>query len=80
MTFCLYILLDMSPTKTFARTVKKFVLEVGFDVLLHSLWIQKTKLKSIKYELKIFPESWVQEKIKIRGGRKELGSPVSSPD
>lgn len=45
---------------------------------LLSMWIRTSKLKDIDFEVKAFPFQWVDGKIKIRGGRDELGSPVSS--
>ena len=40
-------------------------------------WLAKSRLHDVMHEIKIFPEEWVSGKIKIRGGRKELGRPVS---
>ncbi|XP_046375843.2 glycosyltransferase 8 domain-containing protein 1-like isoform X1 [Haliotis rufescens] len=42
-----------------------------------SIWIKETKLKSINYELKGFPAEMVAGKVKVRGGRQELASPMN---
>lgn len=42
------------------------------------MWLMKTKLSVINYEVKIFPKSLVEGKIKVRGGRPELANPVSA--
>nr|AYH91788.1 glycosyltransferase 8 domain-containing protein 1-like protein [Pomacea canaliculata] len=41
------------------------------------MWLMKTKLSVINYEVKIFPKSLVEGKIKVRGGRPELANPVN---
>ncbi|KAK3594972.1 hypothetical protein CHS0354_019892 [Potamilus streckersoni] len=40
-------------------------------------WIKETKLHDIIYEIKAFPSKWVEGKIKLRGGRPELGEPLN---
>ncbi|GFO13210.1 glycosyltransferase 8 domain-containing protein 1-like [Plakobranchus ocellatus] len=56
----------------------KFHLVTDDDNADHlGLWIQTSSLKGIDYEVKTFPVSWVTGKIKIRGGRQELGSPLN---
>ncbi|KAK7501817.1 hypothetical protein BaRGS_00006903 [Batillaria attramentaria] len=40
-------------------------------------WLMKTKLQKINYEIKVFPTEWVEGKIKVRGGREELASPMN---
>lgn len=56
----------------------KFHLVTDDDSLEHlEVWIKKSPLKQIDYEVKVFPESWVSGKLKIRGGRQELGSPLN---
>ncbi|XP_059163725.1 glycosyltransferase 8 domain-containing protein 1-like [Physella acuta] len=56
----------------------KFHLVVDENSMDHvSIWIKTSKLKNIDYELKAFPAKWVDGRIKIRGGRKELGSPLN---
>ncbi|XP_033763664.1 glycosyltransferase 8 domain-containing protein 2-like isoform X2 [Pecten maximus] len=41
------------------------------------LWVETSKLLQIHYELRIFPEELVKGKIKVRGGRPELASPLN---
>ena len=31
-----------------------------------------SKLKNVSFEIKVFPRAWVENKIRIRGGRKEF--------
>lgn len=40
-------------------------------------WLMKTKLQKINYEIKVFPTEWVDGKIKVRGGRQELATPIN---
>lgn len=42
------------------------------------IWIETTKLRDIHYQIKRFPESWVNGKIKVRSGREDLAKPVSN--
>ncbi|KAK6175615.1 hypothetical protein SNE40_014036 [Patella caerulea] len=49
--------------------------ETSMDQL--GIWIQKSKLSTINYEIKKFPGNWVEGKINVRGGRKELGRPLN---
>ncbi|XP_041377971.1 glycosyltransferase 8 domain-containing protein 2-like [Gigantopelta aegis] len=42
-----------------------------------SIWIMKSKLKDINYEMKAFNTKWVEGKINVRGGRLELASPLN---
>ncbi|KAK6997795.1 Glycosyltransferase 8 domain-containing protein 1 [Biomphalaria glabrata] len=58
--------------------------EVKFHLIVDSqsvdrvtIWIKSTKLRYIDFEVKAFPEEWVDGKIKIRAGRKELASPLN---
>lgn len=56
----------------------KFHLVVDRESVEHlKTWIEKTRLHDIMYEVKGFPEEWVAHKIKVRGGRPELGSPLN---
>ncbi|CAC5376861.1 Glycosyltransferase 8 domain-containing protein 1 [Mytilus coruscus] len=41
------------------------------------IWIETTKLKDIHYQIKVFPETWVKGKIKVRGGRQDLAKPLN---
>ncbi|XP_060069303.1 glycosyltransferase 8 domain-containing protein 2-like [Ylistrum balloti] len=41
------------------------------------IWIETSKLLKMNYELRVFPQEWVKGKIKIRGGRPELASPLN---
>lgn len=55
-----------------------FHLVVDDDSLEHArAWIETTKLHEIFYEIRVFPEELVKGKIKVRGGRKELASPLN---
>lgn len=40
-------------------------------------WIESTRLHDIMYEIKAFPEELVEGKIKVRGGRQELATPLN---
>jgi len=42
-----------------------------------NLWLMTSKLKNASFEIKVFPREWVENKIRIRGGRKELGSALN---
>ncbi|BFZ07580.1 hypothetical protein BsWGS_10619 [Bradybaena similaris] len=56
----------------------KFHLVVDSDSMDHiGIWLRTSTLKNVDFELKAFPMSWVSGKIKIRGGRDELGSPLN---
>ncbi|KAK3802670.1 hypothetical protein RRG08_001933 [Elysia crispata] len=56
----------------------KFHLVTDEDSVNHlGNWIRASSLKEIDFEVREFPESWVSGKIKIRGGRQELGSPLN---
>ncbi|XP_005097020.1 glycosyltransferase 8 domain-containing protein 1 [Aplysia californica] len=56
----------------------KFHLVVDEESMDHlSIWLMTSKLKNASFELKAFPPQWVEGKILLRGGRKELGSPLN---
>ncbi|XP_021353559.1 glycosyltransferase 8 domain-containing protein 1-like isoform X2 [Mizuhopecten yessoensis] len=41
------------------------------------IWIETSTLLVIFYDLHVFPQEWVKGKIKVRGGRPELASPMN---
>lgn len=41
------------------------------------IWIETTKLRDIHYQIKIFPENWVNGKIKVWSGRQDLAKPLN---
>lgn len=47
----------------------------SFDHII--IWLKKTKLHMLNYEVKRFPLEWVQDKIHLRSGRPELGRPLN---
>ncbi|CAG5132519.1 unnamed protein product [Candidula unifasciata] len=56
----------------------KFHLVVDSDSTDHlGIWLRTSKLKNADFEIKAFPLSWVSGKIKVRGGRDELGTPLN---
>jgi lipopolysaccharide biosynthesis glycosyltransferase len=60
------------------RSQVKFHLVVDSDSLDHiNIWLKTSPLKAVAFEVKAFPLSWVANKIKVRGGRTELGSPLN---
>ena len=56
---------------------KSLKISLILKIVSFRIWLQKTRLRMLNYEVKHFPVEWVQNKISVKSGRPELGRPVS---